>query len=87
MITQAELLYLQRIQGQIAAKQAKTELYGLHYNTNFMLLFMRNIILKALQMHLTGLFVVYSDDDIQCLKARLQILTINSSLSSSCCNN
>ena len=71
------------------AKQARIELYGLHYSTNFMLLFLRDMALEAIKYGFDYPAFAYDEATLLCIASRLNHLNYaigNNSWTGNCCN-
>ena len=95
-----ELSFLKTALSKQVAKTAKIELYGLHYKTDWFVLMVRNMVLKALQYNIDCPVEIgqseeenvyfYTDEQIKCMLSRSNKLS-NSKLKvktsdNNCCN-
>lgn len=58
--------------GKDTYKSACIELYGLHYDTNWIELIVRGLAIKALEINEE--IDYYTEDEVRCLKARIGVM-------------
>lgn len=82
-MTNAESIFLAELRlSSDFAKYARIKLYGLHYSNDFWSLYGRSLIIKALELN--DFFDLYTDEEIECLIARLSNPRVSVGVSGCC---